>query len=76
MNKQKSKEILKKQKPLIKAILKELETQERNVLWLSRKTDIPNGTLHSIFKQGIMALKQTHIDAINKALGSKFTLPQ
>ena len=53
-------------------ILLYLETEERNLAWLSRKTDIPYGSLYSIFIHRIMVLSDTNIAKINRALDTDF----
>ena len=54
-------------------ILLYLEQEERNMAWLARKTGIPYGSLYSILIHRIMALSDTHLKKINKALGTEFT---
>lgn len=54
-------------------ILLFLEKEERNMAWLARKTSIPYGSLYSILVHRIMALSDSHLKKINKALGTDFT---
>jgi hypothetical protein len=53
-------------------ILTHLETEERNLAWLSRKTDIPYGSLYSIFIHRIMVLSDSNLAKINKVLDTDF----
>lgn len=53
-------------------ILLYLESEERNLAWLSRKTDIPYGSLYSIFIHRIMVLSDTNLAKINRALDTDF----
>jgi|TARA_R110000868_G_scaffold192366_1_gene436771 hypothetical protein len=53
-------------------ILLYLETEERNLAWLSRKTDIPYGSLYSIFIHRIMVLSDSNLAKINRSLNTDF----
>ena len=53
-------------------ILLYLETEERNLAWLSRKTDIPYGSLYSIFIHRIMVLSDSNLAKINGSLNTDF----
>lgn len=55
-------------------ILKKLKEIERNLNWLSRKTDISYGTLYSCFIQKTFQLSQENLDKINNTLQTDFTL--
>jgi hypothetical protein len=54
-------------------ILLELEHQERPLAWLSRKSEIPYGTLYGILIHRIMNLSDDHLAKINKVMGTDFT---
>jgi hypothetical protein len=54
-------------------ILLELEQQERPLAWLSRKSEIPYGTLYGILIHRIMNLSDDNLAKINKAMGTDFT---
>lgn len=54
-------------------ILIHLQEIERPMSWLSRKTEIPYGTLYAIFIQRIMNLSDKYLIKINKALETNFT---
>jgi predicted transcriptional regulator len=53
-------------------ILLELEQQERPLAWLSRKSEIPYGTLYGILIHRIMNLSDDNLAKINKAMGTDF----
>lgn len=53
-------------------ILVHLQEIERPMTWLSRKTEIPYGTLYAIFIQRIMNLSDKYLVKINKVLGTDF----
>jgi len=53
-------------------ILLELEQQERPLAWLSRKSEIPYGTLYGILIHRIMNLSDVNLAKINNALGTDF----
>jgi hypothetical protein len=53
-------------------ILLYLETEERNLAWLSRKTEIPYGSLYSIFIHRIMVLSDSNLAKINRSLNTDF----
>jgi predicted transcriptional regulator len=55
-------------------ILKHLEFEDLTLAWLSRKTDIPYGTLYSIFVENRIPLTQERLNLINIALKTKFEL--
>jgi hypothetical protein len=54
-------------------ILLELEHQERPLAWLSRKSEIPYGTLYGILIHRIMNLSDDNLAKINKVMGTDFT---
>jgi predicted transcriptional regulator len=54
-------------------ILLELEHQERPLAWLSRKSEIPYGTLYGILIHRIMNLSDDNLAKINKAMGTDFS---
>lgn len=53
-------------------ILLYLEQEERSLAWLSRKTEIPYGSLYSIFIHRIMVLSDVNLAKINRALDTDF----
>jgi len=55
------------------AILLHLDEIERNLSWLSEKTEIPYPTLYSVFKQKHFALSEKNLEKINNVLGTDFT---
>lgn len=55
-------------------ILKHLLVEDLKMAWLSRKTDIPYGTLYSIFTENRIPLTQERLNLINIALKTKFEL--
>lgn len=57
-------------------IINHLTEQERSYRWLSKKSDIPYGTIYGILIQGTMDLDQERLDKINTALGTDFKLPE
>jgi predicted transcriptional regulator len=59
---------------ILSVITKELQKQDRNILWLSKNTKIPYGTLYGILKQNTVLLKQEHLDKINKVLNCVFVI--
>ena len=65
----------KKKKDTSAHILEHLESIERSLLWLSKKTEIPYGTLYGIFYQKTMKLTPEKLELINKALETEFSLP-
>jgi predicted transcriptional regulator len=54
-------------------VLLHLEEIERNLSWLSEKTQIPYPTLYSVFKQKHFALSEKNLEKINGVLGTDFT---
>lgn len=65
--------IMEKQKNNVRdEILAHLEKEERNMAWLSRKTDIPYGSLYSIFIHRIMSLSDSNLAKINRVLDTDF----
>jgi hypothetical protein len=54
------------------AILLHLDEIERNLSWLSEKTEIPYPTLYSVFKQKHFALSDKNLDKINNVFGTDF----
>lgn len=55
-------------------ILEHLKNDDRNLKWVSDKTEIPYSSLYSIFVQRIFNLNQERLDLINALLGTKFKL--
>jgi hypothetical protein len=53
-------------------ILLYLESEERPLAWLARKTEIPYATLYSIFIQRVMTLSDSNLIKINRALNTDF----
>ena len=53
-------------------ILLYLEQEERSLAWLARKTEIPYGSLYSIFIHRIMVLSDVNLAKINRALYTDF----
>lgn len=64
---------MKKENTTKDEILLYLQEIERPMSWLSRKTEIPYGTLYAIFIQRIMNLSDKYLVKINKALETDFT---
>ena len=54
------------------AVLLHLDEIERNLSWLSEKTEIPYPTLYSVFKQKHFALSDKNLDKINNVFGTDF----
>lgn len=50
------------------------EDLERPLNWITKKTNIPYGTVYSTFVQKVMDLSQENLDKINKAFNTEFTL--
>jgi predicted transcriptional regulator len=48
------------------------DVAERDLGWLAKKTDIPYGTLYSIFKQKTVKLSEEKKAKINEVLGTQF----
>ncbi len=65
---------IKEKESTVDLITDHLEKEERTLAWLSRKIDIPYGTMYSIFVHRIVSLSQDKLDKINDALGTAFTL--
>ena len=63
---------MKKHSNIKDEILLYLQEIERPMSWLSRKTEIPYGTLYAIFVQRIMNLSDKYLIKINKALDTDF----
>lgn len=55
-------------------IVNKLTELERNLHWLHKKTEIPYGTLYSMFTQRLFQVSQDNLDKINTALGTDFKL--
>ena len=53
-------------------LLLHLEEIERNLSWLSEKTQIPYPTLYSVFKQKHFALSEKNLEKINNVLRTDF----
>lgn len=58
----------------VKAILNHLKEIKRPLSWISENTDIPYGSVYSIFVQKTMELTKEKLDKINKGLGTDFKL--
>jgi len=58
----------------LQRISKHLEFEERDLAWLSRKTDIPYATLYAIFVQKRIPLTQERLNLINHACKTNFEL--
>lgn len=56
------------------AILLHLDEIERNLSWLSEKTEIPYPTLYSVFKQKHFALSEKNLTKINSVLNKDFQI--
>lgn len=54
------------------SIVEWLKNDDRDLMWLHRKTNIPYGTIYSCFTQRLFKLSDTNRDIINKALGTNF----
>jgi hypothetical protein len=63
---------MKKQSNVKDDILLYLQEIERPMSWLSRKTEVPYGTLYAIFIQRIMNLSDKNLAKINKVLDTDF----
>lgn len=57
-------------------ILTYLESEQRPLRFISNNTDIPYGSVYSIFEQRTMELTQEKLDKVNQVLGTNFTLPE
>lgn len=55
-------------------IIDYIKADERDLAWLSRKTDIPYQTLYAIFIQNIQSLNQERLNLINIACKTNFEL--
>lgn len=55
-------------------VLSELQTQERGVTWLSRKTGIPYSTLYNILKHRISTFDESQLKSVNDILKTDFKL--
>lgn len=55
-------------------ILKHLEFEFLTLAWLSKKTEIPYGTMYSIFIEDRIPLTQARLDLINNACKTNFEL--
>lgn len=53
-------------------IIKHLKDDDRDLMWLHKKTNIPYGTLYSIFTQRLFKVNKTNLKKINKCLGTEF----
>ena len=53
-------------------VIEELKKQERNFMWLSKRTDIPYATIYGIFVQKTFKASPEKVALINKALGTNF----
>lgn len=57
-------------------IVEKLEQLERNLHWLHKKTDIPYGTLYSMFTQRLFQVSEDNLKKINTVLETDFKLPE
>lgn len=65
----------KKTKTDIRDVIKEhLESEERSLAWLSRKTEINYNTLYSIMVHKTITLSEENLKKINTALDTEFKL--
>lgn len=55
-------------------IVQELQNQERNLHWLSKKTGIIYSTMYSMFTQRLFMPSAEKLEVINKVLGTNFKL--
>jgi predicted transcriptional regulator len=53
-------------------ILKHLAGDDRNLKWLSRKSDIPYPTIYSCLELKNFNLSESNLEKINTALGTSF----
>lgn len=53
-------------------ILEHLKDVERDLAWLSRKTDIAYGTLYSCFTHRLFKISSDNLKKINGVLGTNF----
>ena len=53
-------------------ILEHLKDIERDLAWLSRKTEIAYGTLYSCFTHRLFKISEDNLNKINTVLGSSF----
>lgn len=53
-------------------IVKHLEDDDRSLMWLHDKTDIPYGTLYSCFTQRLFKVNEENLQKINTVLGTNF----
>ena len=54
------------------SIVEWLKNDERDLMWLHRKTGIPYGTIYSCFTQRLFKLSDSNRETINKVLGTNF----
>lgn len=57
------------------AILNHLKEIRRPLKWIADVTDIPYGSVYSIFTHKTMELTQERLDKINAGLGTSFKFP-
>ncbi len=55
-------------------ILEKMKDEGRTLTWLSKKTEIPYGTLEACLKRKMFSLSQSNLDKINSALKADFTM--
>jgi predicted transcriptional regulator len=64
----------KKRDEISQKILKRLDEMERRMSWLSRKTDIPYGTLYSSLVQKVCLLSESNLEKISEVLDISLTI--
>ncbi len=57
-------------------ITEKLEQLERTLHWLHKKTDIPYGTLYSMFTQRLFQVSPENLAKINTVLETDYKLPE
>lgn len=62
-----------KREEISKMVFDKLDEIERNLSWLSRKANIPYGTLYSTLVQKTCMLSESNLEKINKVLEIKLT---
>lgn len=53
-------------------IINKMKDQGSSLTWLSTKTKIPYGTLHSCLKRKLFLLNDVNLAEINRVLGTNF----
>lgn len=57
-------------------IIEKLKHEERSLAWLSRKAEIPYGTLYTNFVHRTFQVSQENLNKINIILETDFSLPE